>query len=323
MIITYANDAEYQALREAHVGASEVAAVCGVSPWATRFEIWHRKRDKTAQPDNERMFWGRILEGAIAEGVRQQHGLHGLEKATKYYQDEQVPVLGASLDYFYIDADWRAPCVLEIKTTSRESFYRDWTDGPPLYYQLQVQAQLACTGWLGGMIAVLVGGNALEMYTIDRHEGAITRIRSEVYAFWKSIENNEPPAPDWEADSKMIADLYRHADASKALDIVPGAEADRLSVLCAAYKDAATAKSAAMRKQDAAKAEILSILQDASRAVSPEWEISAPTVAEAVIPATVRQSYRRMYVKERRFKGAGAKAIDVNETPALAGGESE
>ena len=59
---------EWHEQRRLALGGSEVAAVLGISPFESRFSLWHRKAG-LAQPiqDSPEMEWGRRLESAILE----------------------------------------------------------------------------------------------------------------------------------------------------------------------------------------------------------------------------------------------------------------
>lgn len=57
-----------------------------------------------------------------------------------------------------------------------------YANGPPLYYALQLQAELACTGLEWGALLVLHaanGGKKLRAYATRRHEAVIARLRAE------------------------------------------------------------------------------------------------------------------------------------------------
>lgn len=76
-VITTSNDsATWQAERAKDVTSTESAALFGLSPDLTRFELFHRKRGNVpvVLEPNERMGWGLRLQDAIARGVASDHG---------------------------------------------------------------------------------------------------------------------------------------------------------------------------------------------------------------------------------------------------------
>ncbi len=296
--------AHWLSMRASNIGGSQIASVCGVSPWQTRFELFHEKARALAgvpppeHEQNEAMFWGSVLEGAIAEGIRQRCGLV-LRHVDDYHLHPSVPGMGASLDYEILD-DPRGPGALEIKTVDRAVFARDWTeDSAPLYYELQLMHELACTGWSWGLLAALVGGNDLRLYERVRHPSAIARIEQEVIAFWESVRANKPPQPDWEADAKTINDLYRVADSGVMVQF-KDEDGDVLTGLCAAYEESRKTHKVAELRRDGLKAQILHMIGTAEVALSPEWEIRAGTTKDSEVLAHVRKGHRRCDVRRRR-----------------------
>src|SRR5690348_3040920 len=62
------NTPEWDEIRSRGIGGSEIAAVVGLSPWVSRFALWHRKRGTLGkQTVNAGMDWGHRLEDAICE----------------------------------------------------------------------------------------------------------------------------------------------------------------------------------------------------------------------------------------------------------------
>src|SRR5260370_357704 len=98
------SESAWLSLRTLDVTSSESSALFGLSPYSTAFEVWHRKRDgKVVQiPDNERMFWGRRLQDAIAEGIAEQQGW--VCEPMREYMRAPESRMGASFDYRMIDA---------------------------------------------------------------------------------------------------------------------------------------------------------------------------------------------------------------------------
>jgi putative phage-type endonuclease len=295
------SDDHWHALRRQHIGGSEVAALFGEHPRVTRYELWNRKKERLPDPDlsdNERVFWGTILEPAIAQGVGAKTGWT-IRKVRRYFSRRPELALGASLDYEIVAHD-RGPGVLEIKTADW-LIVRAWEDGePPLSYELQLQSYLACTGRSWGCIGVLVGGNELRLFEYDRRPRTVAAIEAEVATFWRSIEEDKPPKPDWEKDGVAVSRLYSEVMAGKTIDL--GAS-NRVPELIANYQAGAAQEKAGKTAKDAAKAELLTLIGDAERATCGDFTISCKTVAGAAI-AYERKPYRDFRVNERKAKAA-------------------
>lgn len=295
--MTVLTESEWHVLRAKHVGASEVAALFDAHPHMTRFELWHIKAGNLPRPDlddDERVFWGTVLEPAVALGVAKRTGWN-IRKVRRYLVSDTVPGMGASLDYEIV-AHERGPGVLEIKTVDSLQF-RTWDDGElPLHYELQLQHQLAVTGRSWGCVGVLIGGNALRLYERERRPKTIAKIEKAVAAFWQSIAEAKPPQPDFATDAEAIAALYQSVIDGKVIDLTGD---NRLPELCAAYQAAAKDEKEAAARKEAAKAEILTKIGDAEIAICGDFKISAKTVSGGIVTYE-RKPYRSFRLSESK-----------------------
>ncbi|HEX7186094.1 MAG TPA: YqaJ viral recombinase family protein [Thermoanaerobaculia bacterium] len=289
--------AERVGVRRKFIGSSEVAALFGLDERRTLFELWHQKAGNIPEPDpsdNQRVFWGTVLEPAIAQGIA---GLKGwkIRKVRRYVEHPAVRGMGASLD-FEIYGHPRGPAPLEIKNVDW-MIARSWPDGlPPLRFELQVQHQLACLPnrpWAA--LGVLIGGNSPKVFEYPRHPGAIARIEHAVADFWESIEEDRPPAPDFDRDLPALEALYGKPRRGSVRDL----RGDRrLEALCAAYELARGDETAAEKRKRAAKAEILSIIRDTETAFCDGFKILAPERPGGDV-AYSRRPYRDFRVMAR------------------------
>jgi putative phage-type endonuclease len=64
----------WHAVRATGIGGSEIAAVLGLSPYESRFSLWHRKQQLAAPTmENDQMRWGTLLEDVIAHRFALEH----------------------------------------------------------------------------------------------------------------------------------------------------------------------------------------------------------------------------------------------------------
>lgn len=292
--------AHWLELRRKTVGASEIGSVIGVSPWRTRFETWLIKAGQIEEPDlsnNRFVLWGSKLEPVVAETVAEERGWK-IRKVHRYLESERVPGMGATLDREVVGfADQGVGC-LEIKTVDRSAF-KQWDDEePPIYYQLQLQHQLAVTERRWGAIGALIGGNELRVWTYERHESAIQRLEREVAVFWASIRENKPPEPDWMADADLIAQMHMEVTKKKVVRVKAGLEV--IGILEAMHR-AADMKRGAEQVMTVQRAKLLAMMDDAEAAFFEGedgrlWHVSAPLVPESEVAAYTRKPYRRVTV---------------------------
>jgi putative phage-type endonuclease len=261
--------------RRKHIGSSEVAALFGLDERRTLFELWHQKAGNIPEPelsDDDRIFWGTVLEPAIARGIAERQGWK-IRKVRRYVEHPALPGMGASLD-FEIYGHPRGAAPLEIKNVDW-LVAKDWPDGlPPLRFELQVQHQLACLPnrpWAA--LGVLVGGNSPKVFEYRRHPGAIARIERAVADFWRSIEENRPPEPDFIRDLAALEALYAEPRAGSVRDL----RGDRrLESLCAEYESAREDEALTLKRKRIAKAAILSLIRDTETVFCEGFKILAP-----------------------------------------------
>ncbi len=206
---------EWLAQRMEQVGASEVAALWGVqADYAlSHFALWHVKNRSAEPPEvgSPRTRWGQRLEEVVAMAAAEERGWT-VRKGRRAICDD-CPGLSASLD-FEIEGDplgeHEGPGVLETKNVDWLVHRRSWTDNePPLQILLQLQAQLAATGWSWGVVAALVGGNDLRLYPYSAKRGLIADMKVRVTAFWQSIKEGKPPPVDGsDGASHVLRKLY-------------------------------------------------------------------------------------------------------------------
>ena len=288
------DDAHWHSLRAKHIGGTESSCVCGVESYTTMFELYHRKKGNIGEPDfsdNQRVFWGSILEPAIATGAAKTYGWQ-VEKVTEYYTNDNCPGHGATLDYRIINHPIRTtPGIMEIKTVDWLT-YKEWEDGePPLNYMLQFQTQCACSGYSWGVIAVLIGGNDLKIFEFEARPKTIALIERAVTDFWTMVNNNTPPAPDFQADAAVISELYRSAGGGWT-NLTGNL---RAMAACDEYTRQAAIATEAEKKRKAARAELLTLMGNADTGACGNYKISAKMVTGSAVSYT-KADYRNIRV---------------------------
>lgn len=183
-------------LREKGIGGSEIAAVMGLSPWESRFSMWHRK----ARPgtgfgqveQSEAMYWGTVDEPNIARRFAELHPEYAVIEAPLYTARER-PWQIASPDRILVDVETGARSVLEIKT----SRYDDaWREGVPIQYRCQVLWYLDVLELDRAIIACRFGGAELREYEIERDEADMIAMREGGAEFMRTLAAGEMPDLD-------------------------------------------------------------------------------------------------------------------------------
>lgn len=204
--------------RKKGIGASEVAAILGLSPWSSPIQVWARKKGFAEEPaDNLRFKVGRKLEGPIAELYAERCKVQ-LEKpnpALLIHPD--VPLVGTP-DRFVVNQD----IGVEIKTADVSQAHlwgEDGTDQIPQFYLTQVAAYLALTGWEAWDVAVLIGLSDFRVFRIVRDIEVQEYILESVKIWWDRfiVGGEEPPLDGSEETSEFL--LRKYPRNAKPLDV--------------------------------------------------------------------------------------------------------
>lgn len=205
---------EWLDVRKRGIGGSDAAAAVGISPYKSPLELWMEKTGRDGdmpKPDphdeDSPVFWGNILEPIVAELYAKRTG-NKVRRVRSILQhpDNDKAFMLANLDYA-VSGSLEVQ-ILECKTAG-EWGSKHWRDGVPDYIQCQVQHQLAVTGKQVADVAVLLCGQKLEIFRVERDEEVIERLIELERHFWWHVENDIPPATDGsESSAKALNYLF-------------------------------------------------------------------------------------------------------------------
>lgn len=186
---------DWLAERQNSIGASECAAAIGASKYMTPIELWQLKTGRAKRDEaNEAMQWGNLLEPVIIEEYERRTG-HIVRYRQKFIRSKTCGYMTCTLDGATLTHD--EDHLVEVKTAS--TWAKGWgdeeTDDVPEQYMVQVHHQFACTGYNKADLVVLIGGQRLRIYRIERHQPMVDFIESKVAEFWEHVQADVPP--DW------------------------------------------------------------------------------------------------------------------------------
>lgn len=282
-------DEHWHALRAMDITSTEIAALFGINPYMTKFELWHRKKNQTIVQieQNERMKWGTRLEDAIARGIGEDQGWK-VRRVNRYMRIPELRI-GSSFDFEVSGQD----ALLEIKNVDGLAFRDGWiVDGSdieaPPHIELQVQHQLAVSQKSSSNIGALVGGNTIHLLARKANVDAIAAIHRESKLFWDSIDANMAPEPNFVQDAEFIASLYT-ATKGKVYDAM---EDSQLKSWAASYTEIGKSIKNLDEQRSAMKAQIIFKIGDAERVIGDGFSISAGTVEASRVEAFDKKAYR-------------------------------
>lgn len=194
--------------RNSYLGGSDAAAAVGVSPWKTPLQLYMEKRGETDAQElvsnatgGDPMFWGTHLEGPIADASR----LYGLKlaKVNKEFKHPDHDFIRGHIDRRVVGVRE----MVEIKNIGFRTAHH-WgeaeTDDIPLYYMTQAFHYLGLTQYQRCHFLVLVGGQDLRHYVLERDQEAIDMLYRRLELFWSSVQTGSPPAPQSSADLTLL-----------------------------------------------------------------------------------------------------------------------
>ena len=200
--------------------ASETAAMLGVSPWMSPYQLWLLKTGRSVTKGTAAMQHGTDMEPAARAAYEAQTG-NVMQPLVL-----QDGAYSASLDGMDLDGG----LIVEIKCPYKGQSSVLWNEAMvgevPAHYELQVQHQLMVSGAALAHLWVFDGTQGL-LLPIERHEGAMDRIRTGWDLFQQFVESDTPvPLTDadtvlredtaWTAAAQAFSEAKRATDAADA-----------------------------------------------------------------------------------------------------------
>ncbi|MYS15064.1 lambda-exonuclease family protein [Streptomyces sp. SID4982] len=273
----------WHAARAQGIGGSEIAAVLGLSPYESRFSLWHRKQGLIAPvEESEEMYWGKVHEPGICDRFAKEH--------------PDLPVTTAPT-YTHPDRPWQianpdrhaGPDLLEAKTSrDAEGWGEEGTNQIPVYYRAQCLHYLDVIGARRCWVAVLIAGSEYREYLVEYDEAEAVFMREAGAAFMASLAAGErPPIDGHSATYQTVREL---PDGLDDVDVeIETALRDRFH----AAQDAAWA---AEDELTACKGLLLDAIDTGRRATCDQQRIATRTVRNGktyqLLPARTRRNTR-------------------------------
>lgn len=231
----------WHAARADGLGGSEIAAVMGLSPFESRFSLWHRKRAAIGPvPESDEMYWGKALEPVIVGEFRRRHpdlcvptGMWR-NRFRRYQLGQPDALIGEP-----------GEDILECKTARYDDGWGEpGTDEIPVYYRAQVLWYLDCLGAQRCHVAVLITGSDYREYLVQLDDAAradIEAMRTAAVEFMATVQAGQRPDIDAHtATYQAVRELHPDID-PVTVDLPADVAVAYLDAL-AAHKDATDAK---------------------------------------------------------------------------------
>ena len=200
--VLFMQDDKWREGRKHSIGASDAAAVMGISPWKTEAQLWDEKANgKMLDFHNADTMRGHRSENHILE-------LYGIETERKIFSGERImlmsnhnPFMSCTLDGIDFTDD-NNPIIIEVKSVKFS--HGEWSDEKiPDYYFTQLLHQLAVTGWNEAVLLVRFTRNegwesaSERMYHVKREDvqDQIDKLVRKERKFWNEYVVNKKRPP--------------------------------------------------------------------------------------------------------------------------------
>lgn len=204
--LTHANREDWLADRKRGIGASEAAAIYGVSRWSDPVRLWEEKCGLRESKDLSGVNYveeGRRAEGPMGDLFAALHPEYRLDKRPydMLYQTDR-PWLYATLDGELTEIETGSRGILEIKKhdiLGRQDL-RQWDGRIPSHYYTQICHQFLATGfsfaWLWALLVYWNGKRELREYYYlpEDCSGDMSLILESEEEFWDCVSTKRRPA---------------------------------------------------------------------------------------------------------------------------------
>jgi len=253
--------AEQLAARRSGIGASEVAAALGLSPYTTPLALYQSKRGEVGPVEESLpMRYGNHIEPFVLGEFMRKHPEFAIVASPDTLR--RGPMLA------HLDAWVPGECNVQVKTArSRHGWGDSGSPDIPVHYVLQVQAEMLLANVRVSFVPVLFGGADYDEFVVEADRELQDMVETGVHDFWQRVQAGEPPDP------VTVADAIARWGRSSVTDRVMADE----SVLQAVelMRTARDSIKAAEAMEETAKAIVLRALGERDTLVGPDGKALA------------------------------------------------
>lgn len=183
--------------RRKGIGGSDVAAILGLSPFKTAFQVYQEKRKEVEDwGGNDLTDWGKRMEPTIRQWYSDTTG-RSVNLPKGIVCNKKYPFMLASLDGFTDDKR-----IVEIKTArAGKGWGEPGTNEIPDYYAVQCHHYMIVTGYEVTDVPVSIAGGYPVLYEIPADKEISEMIIEAEANFWRQVVNGNPPEPVTYADA--------------------------------------------------------------------------------------------------------------------------
>jgi putative phage-type endonuclease len=279
----------WHAARANGIGGSEIAAVLGLSPYESRFSLWHRKQNLIAPvEESDVMYWGKRHEPTICDEFARRHAGWDIRTSPTYAHAGR-PWQIANPDRLIVDDFGDTIAIVEAKTArDAEGWGEEGSGDIPVHYRAQCLWYCDVLGVDRCHVAVLIAGCEYREYEVEADDDEAYMMRVSGQEFMRTLAASERPSIDGHsATYQAIRELPEGLD---DVDVeIPTLLRDR-------FHSAQDAAWAAEDELTACKGELLDAIGTGRRAVCERERVATRTVRDGatyqLLPARTRRNAR-------------------------------
>ena len=201
--------------RRTYIGGSDTAAILGVSPWKSAFQLYQEKIGEFQEevtPAKQKIFnrgkrWEPIVIEMLVDELEDRGHDVKIVTRNQRYIDPDFQFLAAEIDLeLILDGHHINGEMKTVHPFSAKDWGEQETDEIPIYYTAQVAHGQMVTGRDKTIVAALIGADDLRVHVVNRDEELINIIRGKEIEFWERIQRRESPEP---VDPEDIKRLYQ------------------------------------------------------------------------------------------------------------------
>jgi putative phage-type endonuclease len=184
--------------REGFVGASEIAAVVGVSRWKKPIDVWLEKTGRAPpELENPRANIGLRAEETLFDWWIEDTGTpRVLCRRGRSVRHPTVNCAGCTPDFIVDSPDRQCVKLVQMKCVGVR-MAMDWPeDEIPADVECQVQYELECTEADSADVVAWLGGTDFRIIAVERDEEFGAMLTRGAQSFWSCVERDEPPPID-------------------------------------------------------------------------------------------------------------------------------
>ena len=342
-IIRPQSRADWLAGRTKTVGASEVAALFGAHPYTTPLELFETKQGRYAKefaeaeirehsihiPPTER---GNLFEDDAFELIKRLRPEWAEQMTLNQIPGGEVFVdrsagMSSTPDVFVELGRKPRSATIQIKTMNDRVFRDSWKDGetitPPLSVAVQAVVDATLSGCDRAYAAAMVVGYTTDLYLIEvpLHPKLMIKARALVKDFWRRIEADEPYAPDFAKDGKLLAAIYADDDGGE-VDLSSNNRIVELLAQREPLKAREKDGDDAAKERKVIDVEIIAALGNAARGLLPDGRVVEAKTIKRGGYTVQPTSYRTVKIKEAQSNGHGTNRRARPQQAAVAPGDS-